>query len=135
MKEIIFSIAVLISSLAVNAQTHWAFRKAPLTYDSITIRVLKNTEGQAVKTLRYYTAVDVLPVHIQARLSERFPGYVPTAITEQYDLAGVVYIINVTKGSQWVQVYVSSKGRILKHGPCYNSSLNASYQEYTSALP
>jgi hypothetical protein len=135
MKQIIFSVAVLIFALTGKAQTHLAFTKAPLTYDSITIRVLKTTEGEVVKTLRYYTAVDVLPVHIRARLTERFPEYIPTAITELYDFKGLAYIINVSKGNQWLQLHLSPNGRIRKHGPYYNSSFPASYPEYTSTLP
>lgn len=135
MKQIILLAAILISALTGKAQTHSAFTKVPLTYDSITIRVLKNTEGEVVKTLRYYTAVDVLPVHIRARLTKRFPEYVPTAIIELYDFKGVAYIINVSKGNQWLQVHLSPNGRIRKHGPYYNSSFLAPYQGYTSTLP
>lgn len=135
MKQIIFLVAVLISTLTGRAQTHSTLKKAPLSYDSITIRVLKNTEGHVVKTLRYYTAVDVLPVHIQFRLTTRFPGYTPTAIIEQYDYNGVAYFINVAKANQWLQVHVSPKGRISKHGPYHNSNLSARDQGFVSMLP
>jgi hypothetical protein len=48
MKQIIFSVALMISALIGKAQTNFTFTKALLDYDSITIRILKNTEGEVV---------------------------------------------------------------------------------------
>ena len=161
MKQIIFSVVTLLSAMFGKAQGNlteqqaryevstWTFAKTSLpyddkistqnalvkSYDSITMRVLRNTEGQAVKTLRYYTAIEVLPLHIQTRLSKRFSDYLPTAIIEQYDITGVNYIINVSKGNRWMQVHISSKGRLRILGQYHNSLLTESHKGHVTTLP
>jgi hypothetical protein len=132
MKQIIFSAAISFTAIMGNAQTNssgkaaiWALNDVPLANaviqqvqmdpvlspDSITIRVFKDTDGEVVKTFRYYTVVDLLPVHIRSRFAEKFPDYVPTAIIEQHEATGINYIINLSKGNRWLQVHSSSNGR------------------------
>ena len=161
MKKVIFSAAILFCALTGDAQNDFSRQQARYEFatrtftnassslndktpvskviadapDSITMRVLRDTEGQVVKTLRYYTAIDILPLHIVSRLTKRFPDYTPTAIIENHDVTGVAYIINLSKGSEWLQAHVSSKGKISIHGRYHNSLWNSSYEGYTSTLP
>lgn len=157
MKQVILSVAIFFVALNGESQINvshvsanypsvtFASVKLPLPYqdrqtlqkantsipDSITIRVFRNTEGDVVKTLRYYTAVDVLPLHIRTKITRRFPDHAPTAIIEQHDKSGVKYIVNLTRGSQWLQTSVSSYGlvRILHR---YHNSLKTLYEAYSS---
>jgi hypothetical protein len=156
MKQIIYSIAISLSAQLAMAQTHAGKQQAgyetealeisklslreslptALVYgrDSVTIRMFRNTEGIIVKALRYYTAVDLLPVHIHSRISEKFPDYVPTAIIEEHDGIGVEYVINLSRGNQWLQVHSTSSGRIHIRHRYRNSLLNAPNNDYLSTL-
>ena len=144
MKQIIFSVAIILTVLTTNAQnnlTHQYANSHVATWslvknqaydnektskpDSITMRVFRSTEGEIVRTLRYYTVVDVLPIHIQAKLSSRFSSYEPTAIIEQHDKAGLSYIINLVKGKEWLQVRLSSNGKTRVLHRYHNSLLEA----------
>jgi hypothetical protein len=156
MKQIIFSIAISFSAQLTVAQTGAGKQLASseteaLTItklslseslptaivdgrDSVTIRMFRNTEGVVVKALRYYTAVDFLPVHIHSRLSKKFPDYVPTAIIEEHDGVGVGYVINLSKGNRWLQVHSTSNGRINIRHRYYNSLLNVENDDLSSTL-
>jgi hypothetical protein len=156
MKQIILSIAISFSAQLTVAQTGVGKQQAnsemealaitklssseslprPLVYgrDSVTIRTFRNTEGVVVKALRYYTAVELLPVHIHSRISKKFPDYVPTAVIEEHDGVGVGYVINLSKGNQWLQVHSTSSGRINIRHRYHNSLLNAHNGDYLSTL-
>lgn len=135
MKQIIFSTAMSLVTLMAMSQNNLVAHQTSETSsrsfskisipeiksfekvfasrpDTITIRVFSNSEGEVVKMLKYYSAADILPMHIRTRLSKRYAGYVPTAIIEENDAAGVAYIINIKKGDRWMQVNLSLNGRL-----------------------
>jgi hypothetical protein len=78
--------------------------------DSTTIHVYMNRKGTVVRVVRYYTDINELPVFVLAKLVERFPGYLPFAITEEHNEIGLNYLVNISNGLKWMQVHADVNG-------------------------
>jgi hypothetical protein len=67
-------------------------------------------EGNFLASERYYTAVDMLPIHLAWALHKKFPNKTVFGITETNTEAETMYYIKMQDSKEWITIKGSGDG-------------------------
>jgi hypothetical protein len=67
-------------------------------------------EGNFIASERYYTSVDMLPIHLAWVLHKKFPGKTVFGITETNTEAETLYYVKLQDNKEWITIKGSSDG-------------------------
>lgn len=81
--------------------------------ENIQIRMLFDSNGHIIQTLRYYFANE-LPAHISFKLKEKYFDKEITSVTEMWnEVSGTFYFVNIENAETLLEATVDPSGSII----------------------